>query len=198
MTVNSAGCRVHHEQGFVLVGVMAALIIITSLTMTSMEHQAIEIDNQQVMRAALDGHQLIQGVLNAYAENGPDLADRWPVDPPGSDTRIDQLITDGFLIAGIQPSIFGTNWQLTVAANTLTATVTLVAPDTTTARFLCGQLPQCIPPVTGTTVSSTLNRPGDEAVHNLLYARDGSRTLTGTLDADGQEINDQGGATYEP
>ena len=182
----------------VLLGLLLALALaaLTLYSVSQIEDRALEVENLQWQQAAREGLQILDATRNAYAEASPMLANRWPVDPIGSDTRLDTLADGGFLLANAQDSVYGTAWQLTVAGDALSASLRLVTPNTTTARVLAAQLPQGV--AAGTTATATITRPGDEAIHSLLYARDGSRALTGDADANDNAITNTGRVLYEP
>ncbi len=182
------------QRGMVLLGVLIALGVLALISARQMGDEAVDVANLQWQQTAREGLQILDATRNAYADASPALADRWPVDPAGTDTRIDTLINGGYLVTGT--SVYGTDWTLAVVVDTLTARLSLVVPDTTTARVLAAQLPQGVQ--AGTVVTAMINRPGDEAIHSTLRDRSGLRSFTGDADADNHTLTDVAGVTYAP
>lgn len=181
------------QNGSTLTMVLVALVVVSMFIVSQADNIAVGVENQQWRKTGHEGNQILDAVRNYYADASPSLSSRWPVDPIGAKTRLDTLIDGGYLTR--QTSVYGTSWILAVASDDKTAILTLDPGDEDIARLIAGMLPGG--QVVSKKVSTKINRPGDEAIHSLLYARDGNRELTGTLDADGQAIQNAASITYD-
>ena len=101
------------------------------------------------------------------------------------------LIAGGYL--STKSTVYGVDWVLDVPRDTQ-ATLTLSPLPTLEARVIAANIP--LAQITATGISVLINRPGDEAIHSLFYARDGSKTLTGDMYVDSQDIDDAGQVFY--
>lgn len=105
----------------------------------------------------------------------------WPAD-------INVLIAANRVTPTMAMSSFDTPWVFTVLNG---GNLFRVSVDTTDPRFATRLAGADLPFMSqdGNTISTDVTRAGQEAAHDTLYSLDGSKALTGTMNANDQDIN---------
>jgi len=81
---------------------------------------------------------------------------------------------------------YGTPYSISIDAAKNQYTVDFDTKEKDYPFMLATLLPNVV--VSGTSITTTISAPGEEASNEALYPRDGSRPLTGTMDAAGNSI----------
>ena len=101
--------------------------------------------------------------------------------------NVNTLVTNKFLTSGEENDSWGEPFVL--AINNQDLSVSTDVKEVRYASRVTGRLPRAqISGETKSIVTSWIDRPGEEAAHEALYSLDGSRKLTGAMDADGNDI----------
>jgi len=174
----------NNQNGSVLLGAIIALGILASFTSMWVSSKAVAQSHLKQEQAAEQGIQILEALVNYYVDRNPAESNRWPTD-------IDDLIDADYLPTG--ESIYGAAWSLSIEEDA--AMLSLAVPAILDARVISAKLPNGSSE--GTTVTATIKRPGDEAIHLELYALDGRRPLTGNLNMQDKGIENAGAITYE-
>lgn len=158
--------------GFTLIEMMVVVGIMAAIAVAAMP--TIKAQSDRLVSTGLaDGYARVQrAALRFYGDNGA-----WP-------TGTAALVAGGYLDATEATSVAGTGYAFAVVGADLRVGVNV--GDANLASRSAGKVVR--PSITGTTLYSTIDPPGYEAQHDALYARDGSRPLTGAMNANGQSI----------
>lgn len=107
----------------------------------------------------------------------------WPTD-------VDALVANNFLTSGEEKDSWGQPFLLATKNQDLSVSSDLKEPRY--ASWVVGRLPRASlsnnDNLVLAQVTSLIDKPGEEAAHAALYALDGSRALTGNMDANSQNI----------
>lgn len=102
----------------------------------------------------------------------------WPADAA-------TLVAGGYIdTAG---DYYGTPYSVSIDAANNELTVNFDTKETDFPFMLTTHLPNVV--ISGTSIATTISAPSEEISNEPLYPRDGSRPLTGTMDADGNSIS---------
>ncbi len=169
------------QSGVALLDILIAAGILAIIAAAALPRLELENDKMVGLAHANQVARIERASMRFYRAN-----DAWPA-------NVGALTAGGFLDAGEDVDAWGNQFVLAVVGDDLS-----VSSDLQEERFVAnarGHVSR--PQVVGTTLTSVIDPPGEEAAHDALYARDGSRPLTGTMDADGNNISDVGvlGAT---
>ena len=105
--------------------------------------------------------------------------------------RVNTLVTNNFLTSGEENDSWGEPFVL--AINNQDLSVSTDVKEVRYASRVTGRLPRAqISGETKSIVTSWIDRPGEEAAHEALYSLDGSRQLTGAMDAGDNNIENVG------
>ena len=166
------------ERGSSLVAVMAALAVVSALTVAGFQMMRANVIHMKFKRTVAEANHLADGVKNHYT-----TALSWPV-------SLEALQRDGYVstIRGLDG-----DWRLETDADIARIYSDVSTP--TIALAIAGMLPQGTASSERITVS--IPRPGDERIHAMFYFLDGSRALTGTMNAADNNIEQLNEATYK-
>lgn len=163
------------QLGFTLVEVIAVIGFMAILATAGIP-MLKQYSDDKVARGATDMMRQIQ----IAARDHRSTTGAWP-------NSIADLIGANEIPAGAAVSPFGTPWVFNVVG----ADLFQITVDTTEQRFGKRMQGSDLPFATlvGNVFSSTITRSGLEQAHNALYSRDGSKPLTGDMDAANHNIN---------
>ena len=162
-----------YENGLSLFEVMAAMVIMSMIVAGTVSMQANEARDKFADHAATMSIRVQNAARTHRAETGS-----WP-------TGTAQLVAAGRLTAAEATSPFNTSYSFSVTGNNLR--ISANATNSTYARRLSGILPGGSS--SGSSYSFQFPPAGSEVSLAGLYKRDGSEGLTGSMNANGNSIN---------
>lgn len=168
-----------HEKGFTLIEMMVVLTIMSIMALIGISQLTQERDDIRTSVANQEISQILQAAVTFRSANG-----EWPDD-------VQELIDDNWVPPGAAEGPWGGAYQGSEQVDPDGASIWRVeyaAPEDRFAQIIAGRLP--FGEAIGSTIRAHIVLPGHEAAHDALYARDGSRPLTGDMPADGNSIED--------
>lgn len=164
----------HKQLGLTMIELMAVLAISSFMAYVAITRLEAESGDRIIDNAARKAVMVASAAKRYRVSTGA-----WPSSPS-------QLVSNGYLTNAQVESGFGTSFSFTTSGSNLV--VRHNATDAKWARRLAGRLPE------GSVYSSSnvqfLTPPaGSEASLAGLYARDGSRALTGNMDGGGNDAS---------
>lgn len=159
--------------GFTLVELLVVLGVLSAVTVASLPLYEKQVDKTVAKAIAADYARITRASLRYYRTNGA-----WPASGA-------VLVAGNYLTAGEQLDSWGVAYALTVVGGDLR-----ISSNLQSNKYVALASPHVIrPTVTGTTLQSTIDPPGEEPSLTSLYALDGSRALTGAMNANNNNIN---------
>ncbi len=164
------------EAGFSFLEMLIVLTVLSLLAVQQLSTTALN-SADTISNAMVEKVQRVQRASMRFYR----ASNAWPA-------NAGVLVSTGYLRAGEEVDSWGTTFAVTVVGQDLS-----VATDVKELKYVSriqGKLPRAS--VSGTTVTSLIDKPGEEAAHDALYSLDGSKALTGPMNANGQNINSAG------
>lgn len=168
--------RKSFQRGFSMLETMAILAIGGIATIAAMKKLGADAVAKTADNAVVSAINIQNAARMYRIEHGT-----WP-------TSTAQLISGGFLTSDQSISPFNTSYTLTPTGHQLVVSNTAIDPRY--AKRVSGLLPGGS--VSGSTYSFRFLPPGTEASVQSVYSLDGSKPLTGSMNASGFDINSVG------
>ena len=168
--------NIKNQFGFSYIEMLVVLIVASALAVNQIKTKGFE-STDMIANGMVERVQRVQRASMRLYED----QNAWPMNG-------DALVTMGYLDAGEELDSFGNAFVIGVVGQDLS-----VSTDVQDQRYVSrvqGKLPRSSS--SGTTVTTLIDRPGYEVAHNALYSLDGSKPLTGPMDANGQNITNAG------
>lgn len=159
-------------QGMTLIEVLVVLAVLSVVTVSTLRVLSTQVDSDVAKSATSQIHRVQRAALRYYNNNSA-----WP-------PNINALVSSGYLDTGEHLDPWGNPYVLSVAGNDLR--IQLDTENANLAARMAPALPRAT--VSGTSLTTAIDSPGSEAMHDALYARDGSRPLTGRMNANNNDI----------
>lgn len=172
---------IRKQFGFTIIQLMVALAIASAAAVTTIPKMQAAAQERIAERAGEEMTQWLIAARHFRQDFGA-----WPAD-------IQALVDNGYMPAAAMNSPFSSAYSVAVNGNNMELSV-----DTGSAAFaklLSGTgLP--VPQVAGNVVSSQVGPPGEEIALDAYLPRSGIRPMTGSLNMDGNNIDNAGTITY--
>jgi len=171
------------QSGFTIIELMIVMIVMSLFAAPFAYQHIMKFEEDRIEIAVAEINDLFQSAQNYAAEQGGD----WPGEASNCTNAISVMEGANYLEGFSIRTPFGTN----VATSCTTGSgkrflVTVDAVDSGNAQLLDGYLPSSN--VTGSLVTVSVPMPASIPALEHLLPRDGSRSMTGDLDMDGNDI----------
>ena len=166
------------QAGFSYIEMLVVLIVVSTLAVNQIKTTSLE-STDMIANGMVERVQRVQRASMRFYQNQNPNA--WPL-------NAGTLVSMGYLTSGEELDSFGNAFVIGVVGQDLS--VSTDVQDKTYVSRVQGRLPRSSS--SGTTVTTLIDRPGYEVAHNALYSLDGSKPLTGPMDANGQNITNAG------
>jgi prepilin-type N-terminal cleavage/methylation domain-containing protein len=168
--------KFRRQQGFSLLEVLAALTVVSIAGFAAVQKLGSEAVAKTTDNAAVSAINVQNAARSYRAEHGT-----WP-------TSTAQLVSANLLTSAQATSPFNTAYTFSVSGNQLV--ISNIATNANYAKRVSGLLPSGA--VSGSTYSFRFLPPGTEASVQSVYSLDGSKSLTGSMNAGGNNITNVG------
>lgn len=168
---------INRQRGYTLIELGFVLLIMGTMTLYGFESTQKDIHQTMMERVAQDGVSILQAAEGYFIDQDPELVNRWPSD-------IDALVTNGYLPNTINPSLLGTDYVINNKGAFLE--LSIETDSSLEAELIAARLP--MGDVSGVQARGSITRPGAEMMHQTFYLHDGTRALSGNMEANGHDI----------
>ena len=166
------------QAGFSYIEMLVVLLVASALAVNQIKTTSLE-STDMIANGMVEKVQRVQRAsMRFYQDQSPNA---WPL-------NAGTLVTMGYLTSGEELDSFGNAFVIGVVGQDLSVSTNV--QDQTYVSRVQGKLPRSSS--SGTTVTTLIDKPGYEPAHDALYALDGSKRLTGPMDANGQNITNAG------
>jgi microcystin-dependent protein/competence protein ComGC len=166
------------QAGFSYIEMLVVLLVASALAVNQIKTTSLE-STDMIANGMVEKIQRVQRAsMRFYQDQNPNA---WPLDAG-------TLVSMGYLTSGEELDSFGNTFVIGLDGQDLS--VSTDVKDQMYVSRVQGRLPRSSS--SGTTVTTLIDRPGYEVAHDALYSLDGSKPLTGPMDANGQNITNAG------
>jgi competence protein ComGC len=166
------------QAGFSYIEMLVVLLVASALAVNQIKTTSLE-STDMIANGMVEKIQRVQRAsMRFYQDQNPNA---WPL-------NAGTLVSMSYLTSGEELDSFGNAFVIGVAGQDLS--VSTDVQDQIYVSRIQGKLPRSSS--LGTTVTTLIDRPGYDMAHNALYSLDGSKPLTGPMDANGQNITNVG------
>jgi len=170
--------KMKRQAGFTFIEMLIVLMVASVWAVTQIKTLSLE-STDMTANGMVEKIQRVQRAsMRFYQDQSPNA---WPL-------NAGTLVSTGYLTSGEELDSFGTAFVIGVVGQDLSVSTNV--KDQMYVSRVQGKLPRSSS--SGTTVTTLIDRPGYEASHDALYSLDGSKPLTGPMDANGQNITNVG------
>jgi len=170
--------KLKKQAGFSYIEMLVVLMVASALAVNQIKTTSLQSTNM-IANSMVEKVQRVQRASMRFYQD--QIPNAWPL-------NAGTLVSMSYLTSGEELDSFGNTFVIGVVGQDLS--VSTDVQDQMYVSRVQGKLPRSSS--SGTTVTTLIDRPGYEMAHDALYSLNGSKSLTGPMDANGQNITNAG------